>query len=93
MRGLDCWVLAIGYLANRGVEREGSTEGEGSAKGEEQHGRLTTRRSGCTCRGRRAHSALRERERAHKLQQTTVTTPLGGSDDREQSGVLLAIGL
>jgi hypothetical protein len=45
------------------VEREGSVEGEGSAKGEEWCGRLTTRRIGCTCRGRRAHSVRRERER------------------------------
>jgi hypothetical protein len=49
------------------------------------------RRSGCTRRERRAHSA--RRERAHKVQQPTATTPSGGGDDREQSGVLLAIGL
>jgi hypothetical protein len=30
---------------------------------------------------------------AHKVQQTTATTPSGSDDNREQSGVLLAVGL
>jgi hypothetical protein len=30
---------------------------------------------------------------AHKVQQTATTTPSSGDDNREQSGVLLAIGL
>jgi hypothetical protein len=54
-------------------------------------GWLMARRSGCTRRGRRAHSA--RRERAHKVQQTTAATPSGGGDDREQRSVLLAIEL
>jgi hypothetical protein len=69
-------------------------EGEGSMEGEERYGwrrlRHTVLRSDCTRCGRRGRTRRRGRE--SRYARTTATSPSGGGD-REQSGVLLAIGL